>query len=107
MTKIKELLGWIVASLSAILGIVLFVLSRKNKELDALNAKVDLAKTEKETDLLEVEIKDLKEDKANLKKTNQELDKALVKVEEKRKQVVEDAKQLKNPKDIANYWNNN
>lgn len=107
MTKIKELLGWIVAGLSTILGIVLFVLSRKNKELDALNAKVDLAKTEKETDLLEVEIKDLKEDKANLKKTNQELDKALVKVEEKRKQVVEDAKKLKNPKDVASYWNDN
>ena len=107
MTKLKELWGWVVGALGAVLGVVLFILSRKNKEVDALNAKIDLTKTEKETDVLEAEINKLKANKENSSKHSQELDKSLNKLEEKRSQVVEDAKSLKNPKDVAQYWENN
>lgn len=107
MTKIKEFLGWIVAGLGAVLGIVLYMLSRKGKEVDALNAKIELAKTEKQTDLIEAEINTLKAEKETSKKHNQELDKSLSKLEEKRKQIPEDAKKLTNPKEVADYWNNN
>lgn len=107
MTKIKEFFGWILAGLGAIFGIVLYVLSRKSKEVDALNAKIDLAKTEKQADMVEVEINKLKEDKATTKEHNKALDQSLGKLEEKRKAIPEDAKKLTNPKEVADYWNNN
>lgn len=107
MTKIKEFFTYILAGLGAIFGIVLYMLSRKSKEVTALNAKIDLAKTEKQADIVEVEINTLKAQKEITKVQNQKLDESLQKLEEKRKQIPEDAKKLTNPKDISAYWNDN
>lgn len=107
MNKLKELWAWVVAALGAVLGVVVFILSRKSKQVDSLNAKIDLAKTDKETDVLEAEINTLRANKDLNAKHSQELDKSLGKLEEKRTQVNDEAKALKNPKEISDYWNNN
>lgn len=106
MDKAKQIWGYVVAGVGALIGILLFFLSRKGKEVDALNAKINLAKTEKQADVLETEIKVLKTNKDNLNKHNEELDKALETVENKRVEIREEAKNLKDPKAIADYWNN-
>lgn len=106
MIKIKNLIATIIAGLTGLLGMLLYFLSKQNKQIESLKAKVDLAKTEKETDLIEVEIKELQGTHTNLQKTEKELEKTLVKVQEKRKQIAEDVKNLKDPKEIAEYWNN-
>jgi len=107
LNKLKEIWGWIVAVVGGAFGILLYILQRKGEKINALQAKVELAKAEKETDLIEAEIKHLKNNKNNLAKENKELDKSLQKVEEKRKQIAEDTKKLTDPKAIASYWNNN
>lgn len=106
MIKIKNLIASVIAALTGLLGLVLYFLSKQNKQIETLKAKIDLAKTEKEADLIEVEIKELQGTHTNLQKTEKELDKTLAKVQEKRKQITEDVKNLKDPKEIAEYWNN-
>lgn len=107
MDKLKQIWGYVVAGVGALVGILLFFLSRKSKEVDALNAKIALAKTEKQADVLETEINILKFDKTNLAKHNAELDKSLQTVENRRAEIKEEAKNLKDPKEIAKYWEDN
>lgn len=107
LSKLKQYYTVVLAFLGSLLGLALYFLSKKNKEIAAINAKIDLAKTEKQTDLLEAEIKGYKEEYKNLAKTDQELDKALDKIQEKREQIKEDVKNLKDPKAIAEYWEHN
>lgn len=106
METIKKYWVALAGLVTGFVGLLLFMLQKKGKEVDALNAKVDMAKTEKEADVLEAQIKDLRSDKDNLAKHNEELDKTIQKVQEKREQVAADAKNLKDPKAIADYWNN-
>lgn len=106
MIKIKNLIAYLITGLTGLLGLLLYFLSKQNKQIEKLKTKIDLATTEKEADLVEVEIKELQGTHTNLQKTEKELDKTLAKVQEKRKQITEDVKNLKNPKDIAEYWNN-
>lgn len=105
MEALKKYWAVLIGGVGAVIGFLLFFLQKKNKEVEALNAKVDMAKTEKEADVLEAQVKDLRSDKDNLAKHNEELDKTIQKVQEKREQVATDAKNLKDPKAIANYWN--
>lgn len=43
MKSIKQYFGYVLAFLSAIIGFLLFLISRKNKEIDDLEAEVDLS----------------------------------------------------------------
>lgn len=107
MDKLKQYLGYAVAAITALIGVLLYFLSRKRSEVEELHSEIALAKTEKEADVLEVQIKDLKSNKDNLDKHNQELDKTLEKLEVRRTEIKEETKNLKNPNDIANYWEHN
>ena len=106
METIKKYWATIAGLFAGFVGLLLFLLSRKGAEVDALHAKIALAKTEKEADVLEAQIQALKTNKNNLAKHNDELDKALETVENKRVEIREEAKNLKDPKAIADYWNN-
>lgn len=43
MKSIKQYIGYILAFLTTIIGFLLFLISRKNKEIDNLEAEVDLS----------------------------------------------------------------
>lgn len=110
LQKIKEffssVIGIIVVVFTGALAILAYVLSNKRKEVDALKAKVDLAETQKEADLIEVQIKERMNNKDSLDKEVKELQKGLDSLEEKRKQIATDEKN-KNPEDVEDFWRNN
>lgn len=107
MNKLKEAIAgvwyYVVLILGAILGIVLYVLNLKNKELDAAKAKIALANTQKQADAIESEIKG-KMDKQDVnKKELASLEKALDLLTEKRKSIKNEGNL--NDEQVEDYWN--
>lgn len=105
METLKKYWATVAGLFAGFVSLLLFFLSRKGAEVDALHAQIALAKTEKEADVLEAQIQTLKTNKDNLAKHNEELDKALAAVDNKRVEIREQAANLKDPKAIADYWN--
>lgn len=106
MESIKKYWTAGVALVVGFIGLILYMLSGKKKEVAALNAQIDLVKTEKQADVMETQIQNLKAD-VNIKTQHiAELDKSLEVLQNKRTQNAEDAKKLTDPKAIADYWNN-
>lgn len=107
MTKLKEALAgvwyYIVLILGAILGVVLYVLNLKSKELDAAKAKINLASTQKEADAIEAEINGKKAQQDLNKKELASLDKALDLLAEKRKTINKEGNLT--DKQVEDYWN--
>jgi len=107
MSKIKMVLSgiwqYLVLILGAILGIVLYVLNLKNKELDAAKAKIALANTQKEADALESEIKTKITEQDLNKKELEGLQKALDLLDKKRESI-KDEGNIKDEK-VEDYWN--
>jgi len=107
MDKIKEGLasvwGYVVLIGGAVLGIVLYILNLKSKELEAAKAKIALATTQKQADALESEIKQKMAEKEVTKKESADLQKALDLLAQKR----QDIKQEGNLTDsqAEDYWN--
>lgn len=110
LEKIKSffssIVGLIMLTLTAVVGILLYILSNKRKEVNSLKAQIDLAKTQKEVDLIEVQIKERMANKNALTKEVAELQNSLNTIEEKRKQLANDEKN-KNPSDVEDFWRNN
>ena len=94
---------YLVLILGAILGIVLYVLNLKNKELDAAKAKIALANTQKEADALESEIKTKITEQDLNKKELEGLQKALDLLDKKRESI-KDEGNIKDEK-VEDYWN--
>lgn len=107
MEKLKQIWGYIAAGVLGLLGLFLYAFSRRGDQIASLHAEIDLASTQKQADVLESKINLLKADKTNIEQHNKELDKALVKVQDKRVEIAETAKNLKDPQAIAKYWENN
>lgn len=104
MNKIKAFWVWLVAIVGAVIGFLIYYLTLKNKEVNALKARVSLVETEKEADAVEADIKELKNSKKRLKKEEVEIDKVIEEVKEKRKQIKQEVEQM-TPKELADYWN--
>ena len=108
MDKIKDffksLWGIIVLVGGAAIGILLYLLQRKQREVNSLKAKIDLAKTQKEADLIEVEIKKKLDNVNILNKEQKELEKTLVELDAKRKEIASQEKN-KTDQDIEDFWN--
>lgn len=98
--------GIIMLVSTAAVGILVYVLSNRRKEVNALKAQIDLAKTQKEVDLIEVQIKQRMDNKDALDKEVKELQNGLTAIEEKRKQLASEEKN-KNPDQIEDFWRNN
>lgn len=105
MEKLKEIWGYVVAGVVGLIGVLVYIVTRRGDEINKLKSKVALTETQKQADALEVEIKQAQENKANLKKENQELDKTLQQLDSKREEIKKDVAELKDPKAIADYWN--
>ena len=97
--------GIIAAVLTGAVGILLWFLSNKRKEINALKAQIDLAKTQKEADLIEVQIKEKMAAKEVTDTEIKELQSGLTDLEAKRKQIATDQKN-KNPDEIEDFWKN-
>lgn len=110
MEKIKNFFksigGYIIGALTLAVGILLWVLSNKKKEVNALKAKIELAETQKQVDLIEVEIKQRLDNKNLLAKEVQELNNNLAAIDEKRKQLAQEEKDK--PADaVEDFWKKN
>lgn len=105
MEALKKYWGLLATGLVGFVGLLLYMLSGKKKEVAALNAQIDLVKTEKQADVIEGQIQTLKADQATKAAHAAELDKSLQVLQDKRAQNAEDAKKLTDPKAIADYWN--
>ena len=109
MDKIKEAIknffsaigGYIILALGAVVGILLYAFIRKNEQLQSAQAKLALANTQKEVDLIEVEIKQKMADRATTAKELQGLQQSLDLIAEKRKNLTDN----KSESEIEEYWN--
>lgn len=108
MDKIKEVFknffsaigGYILLALGAIVGVLIYTLSRRSEQLASAKAKLDLADTHKEVDLIEAEIKQ-KQQQRDLGKVEQKaLDQALDLLAKKRQSITE----AKTDQEIEQYW---
>jgi septal ring factor EnvC (AmiA/AmiB activator) len=105
METLKKYWAAIAGAVIGFIGLLMWLLSNKKDEINSLNAQVSLAKTDKEADVLEAQIKEMKDNKDNLQKHNDELDKSLQAVQQKRNEIIADQKDVTDPKEIAAYWN--
>lgn len=105
--KIKEfftsLKGYIWVIGGAVIGVLAYLLNRKNEELEANKAKIALIKTQKEADAIESEIKSKLADKALTEKEIQTVNDSLKLVEEKRTTLTKEG--AFTDSQIEDYWN--
>lgn len=109
MEKIKEATksffsaigGYIVLALTAVVGILVYAFIRKSEQLNSAKAKLELASTQKEVDLIEAEIKQKQQDRSQTKQELDALNKALDLVAEKRKSIKDTA----TDQEVEEYWN--
>jgi|SRR3989344_169250 len=87
-----------------LIGVLIYIIKAKDNTINSLKAKIDLAETQKQADLIEVEIKQLIEERIQLKKEEKGLQELLKNLEEKRKQLVEKHKTM-TESEIEDYWN--
>ena len=110
LQKIKDFFsgaaGIIIAVLGAVVGILLYFLQLKHKQNNALQARIALLDTEKQADLLEVEIKKSLENKELLKKEVEDLNKALNDLQAKREEIKTKSQNM-TPSQIEDYWEKN
>ena len=105
MNKIKSFFsaigGYIILALGAVVGVLLYSLKRKSEQLQATQSKLALANTQKEVDLIEVEIKQKMSERETTKQELADLQKSLDLIAEKRKNLSE----TKTDQEIEDYWN--
>lgn len=102
--KLSSFVGYIVLAVTAVIGILIYLYKGKQKDIDALKSQIDLAETQKQVDLVEVQINQKKDSKELLKKEVDELDKASVQLEEKRK-VLAEQETSKTEQEAIDTWN--
>ena len=104
-TKLASLISFITSNvglvLSAIIGVLLFYLSSKNKEIAALKTQINLTTTQKSADILESEINQKLQQNNLLQKQIDGYNAALAQLQEKRKTLPEA------DKNDSSFWNNN
>jgi hypothetical protein len=106
--KIKAFLSnvWavVVLVLGGALGIMLYFLKAKQREINALNAKIDLADTHAKADLIQADINQRLQNKDLLQKEVTELNNSLDALAEKRKQITAN-ESAKTPQEAEDFWN--
>lgn len=95
--------GVIVVVLTGAVAILAYMLSNKRKETNALKAKVDLVETQKQADILEVEIKQRMNNKDALSHEVAELKTALTDLQVKRDNLAT-GEANKTDKEIEDFW---
>jgi predicted RNase H-like nuclease (RuvC/YqgF family) len=103
MNKLKQIWGYIVVGIGALIGVLLYVIQFKQKKINILNAKIELANTQKQADLIEVEIKQHMVENATLDKEIKALQDSLSKLAERRKQISKEEKN-KTSDEVEDFW---
>ena len=108
MSKLKKLFHSIsihlYLGLVVVLGFVIYLLSLKNKELLSAKAKLELANTQKEVDLIEADIRKKLAEKQNTKVEVEALNKTLDLIKEKRNTLSKEG--FLTDKQVEEFWSN-
>lgn len=108
MSKLKELFNnvsiYIFIGLTAVFGYVVYLLSLRNKELLSAKARLELANTQKEVDLIEAEIKQKLAEKQNTKVEVEALNKTLDLIKDKRDNLNKEG--TLTDKQVEEFWSN-
>jgi hypothetical protein len=91
----------LVLVLSGIIGLLVFYIKMKNREIESFKSQIDLTKTNKQADLLEAQINQKLQQNNLLQKEVDGYNQVLNQLQEKRKSIPEGDK---NPED---FWKNN
>jgi len=107
MSKIKDSLSsiweYIVLGVAALIGILIYIAKSKQKEINALKARIELVDTQKKADLIEVEIKQKFDNTNLLAKEITELENNLKLLEDKRKEIAK-GETSKTSDQIEDFW---
>ena len=104
LSKLKEWGGYIVAGVVTIISVLVYMLKLKDERLDAAKAKENLHKADKESAIIDTEVKHLEENK---KTTDKQIDKAhtqVVDLQTDKEKALEKEKNRK-PDQVEDYWN--
>lgn len=96
----------LIGLLTLAIGILIYFLSNRKKEVNSLRAKIDLVETQKEADLIEVEIKKRMDSKECLSEEVRQLETGLQLLQQKRDELKSSEKD-KNASQIEDFWRNN
>ena len=103
-SELKEWGGYIVAGIVAIFSVLVYMLKRKDEQLNAAKAKENLHEADKESAVIDTEVKHLEDDK---KTTDKQIDKAnteVVDLQTEKEKALAKEKNRK-PDQIEDYWN--
>jgi hypothetical protein len=107
LDTIKKYWEYVVAGVVGLFGLLFYLFQKKDGQVEALTAQVDLANTKKKADVLEAQINTLKADEKTSADQNAQLDKTLQQVQDKRTEISATQKAVTDPKAIADYWSKN
>jgi uncharacterized protein (DUF3084 family) len=107
MSKLKSYWLYIVAAITGLVSLAIYIFTKRGDKINKLTAEIDLVKTEKQADVLETEIKHLQSNKENIEHEKKELDKTLKVLDTRREEIKEEVNNMKDPNKIVTYWNNN
>lgn len=105
MKKIKEYWFAVVVLFAGVISVISYFLSKNRSKVNELSAKVDLVQTQKEADLLEVEIKDHLYNVADNTKAIEELQSTLDNLDIRRKELKNRETHLTDS-EVEDFWNN-
>lgn len=105
MNFLKSIWTKVAGGAIALIAILLYVLNLKQKEINSLKAKAELAKTQKEVDKIEHEIDNILRDRASTKKELDEANEALVALTNRKAELHTKAEN-RTKDEVEKYWNN-
>lgn len=104
MNRVKQWWGWIVTGVVGAISLFLYLYSKKNELVEALTMQLTLAKTQKEVDLIEAQVNKLKATEARTAQEIKDLELLEIAIESKRYDINKAVENLKDPREIAEYW---
>jgi len=107
MNKIKQHWDYIWTAVTLGVAAIFFIWSKKNSRIKELEQQLVTTKTQKEADIVEVKIKTLQNEQSGVKKEQEKLNTLLQDLEKQRLAIQKNTQHLKNPKEIAEYWERN
>lgn len=94
---------YIVEIMAVAIGLLLYYINLKNKDNAALKARIQMAQTQKQADLVEADINQKLQNSGLLQKEIDDLQQGLVLLGQKRQQISQ-VENGKTPEEIAQYW---
>lgn len=101
---LKKYWDFIIGGLGAVIGLLWYFLTLKNREARKYKTAVEMANTQREADLVEIEIKQLKGEKKLTKTEIKKLDEQLKNLSKKRENINEKVKNMTS-EEIIEFWN--